>query len=88
MRNRINRKLTIQQNLYDQETALIKQLEANQNKCKQKCQGVCNLIPACMIISYKNKARRLWEVLPAILSIYNTLTIPIELTFRFKMVGD
>ena len=41
----------------------------------------CSKVPPRIIISYKNRLRRAWEVVPTILSLYNALMIPLNFSF-------
>ena len=38
---------------------------------------------SCLIISYKNRAKRAWDLLPILLSFYNAFRIPLDFTFSF-----
>ena len=52
----------------------------NQDKCKRKCISCMTMNPK-YVISYKNFYRQLWDTLVLLFAIYNSIMIPIEISF-------
>lgn len=55
-----------------------KEKKKNRSFNAMKCFG---RIPKWMIISYKTRAKQTWNLVPMVLSTYNALIIPIEMSF-------
>jgi hypothetical protein len=42
---------------------------------------LCRKLPRRAVVSYRNNLRTLWEWIPIMLSIYNAILIPLEISF-------
>lgn len=53
-----------------------------QKNKKSLAKKICDKIPNRFVVSYKNKNRRMWDLIPILLSFYNAVLLPFEMSFN------
>ena len=59
-------------------------LDSESKRTKTLAHKICNQVPKKLIVSFKNKYRSTWELIPMTLSLYNAITIPLEFSYAIN----
>lgn len=67
-------------NFYSKEFRLRRDFSYDTSKSPIK--RCCHRLPSSYIVSYREYYRRLWDLIPIVLSIYNAILLPYELSYH------